>query len=218
MLLRFRVQPDHFVEMRGDALHPGRAGLLVPVLDAAPRIGDLIRAHGRVADEDHFVILTETVDQVPGRGFFVVPAVIVLPHIFVNEIVEVEVLHVLELGTGRREQLLTDPHMRIHRATHIEEQQHLHRVVALRHHLDVEVPRIAGCGTYGVVEVEHLLGASAGKLAQTAQRNLDVARAQLQRIIQIGVLALVPHLDRTAVATFAPDPDTLRVEAAVAKR
>src|SRR5260221_7761656 len=36
--------------------HPDLAGLLVPVLDAGAGLGDLVRAHGRVADEDQPVV------------------------------------------------------------------------------------------------------------------------------------------------------------------
>ena len=58
----------------GDALHPDRAGLLVPMFDAAARIGDLVGAHGRVADEDHLVVGGELVQHVERRDLLGVPS------------------------------------------------------------------------------------------------------------------------------------------------
>src|SRR4051794_13119983 len=40
-----------------DPLHPHRAGLVVRILDRAPRLQDLVRAHGRVADEDDLIVV-----------------------------------------------------------------------------------------------------------------------------------------------------------------
>src|SRR3546814_3708195 len=50
--------------------------------------------------------------------------------LFIDAVVEVEELHVLELGARRREQLLGDADVVVHRAADIEQQQHLHLVVA----------------------------------------------------------------------------------------
>src|SRR5207344_3015687 len=49
---------------------------------------------------------------------------------------------------------------------------------------------------------------------QSAQRDLDVARAELDGIIQVAVFALVPDLHRAAVAALVlADADAFRVVA-----
>ena len=115
---------------------------------------------------------------------------------------EVEELEVLELGARRREQLLADADVGVHRAADVEEQQHLHRVVPLRDHLDVEIARVARRRADRVGQVELDRGALAGELAQPAQRDLDVARAELDRVVEVLELALVPDLDGAAVAVL----------------
>ena len=117
---------------------------------------------------------------------------------------EVEVLQVLELGARGREQLLADLDVVVHRAADVEEQQHLHRVVPLRHHLDVEPAGVARGRADGVVEVELLGRAFAREPAQAPQRDLDVARAEFDRVVEVAVLALVPDLHRAAVARTRP--------------
>jgi len=47
---------------------------------------------------------------------------------FVEAVVEVEELEMLELGARRGEQLLADANMRVHRAADVEQQQELHLV------------------------------------------------------------------------------------------
>ena len=54
------------------------------------------------------------------------------PHALVEAVVEVEVLEVLELGARGREQLLDLPDVAVHRAADVEEEQHLHAVLARR--------------------------------------------------------------------------------------
>ena len=56
------------------------------------------------------------------------------------------------------------------------------------------------------------------ELAQAAQRDLDVARAQFLRVVVVAVGALVPDLHRRLVAALAADADALRVLAAVTER
>src|SRR3990167_7053615 len=58
----------------------------------------------------------------------------------------------------------------------------------------------------------------ARKLAQAAQRHLDVARAQLLLVVVVFVGALLPHLDGALVLARAADANALRVVAAVAER
>ena len=68
---------------------------------------------------------------------------------------EVEMLHVLELGPRCREQLFGGLDVPVHRAADVEEHQHLHRVVPFRPHKDVEIALVRGV-LDGAVEVEFL--------------------------------------------------------------
>ncbi len=91
--------------------------------------------------------------------------------------------------------------------------------MALRAHHQIEPAGILCGGRDGAVQIEFLGRTFAGEAAQTAQRDLDVARAQLDGIVQVAVLTLFPHLDRSAVARrFATDTDAFRVVAVVAER
>ena len=121
---------------------------------------------------------------------------------------------VLELAPGRREQLLAQLDVVVHRAADVEEQQHLHLVVALRAHQQVEPAGVLGRGRDGAVKIQFLGRALAGEAAQAPQRHLDVARAQLHRVVEIAVLALLPDLDGGPVAgRLRPDADAFRVVA-----
>src|SRR5690606_33432260 len=54
----------------------------------------------------------------------------------------------------------------------------------------------------------------AGEFPQPPQGHLDVARAELDRVVEVAVLALVPDLDGAAVAALLlPDADALGVVA-----
>src|SRR5690606_11342127 len=56
-------------------------------------------------------------------------------------------------------------------------------------------------------------------LPKTAQRDLDVARAEFHLVVVVAVRALLPHLHRGTVAGGrAADADAFRVVAAVAER
>ena len=76
-------------------------------------------------------------------------------------------------------------------------------------------PAFAAGAADGVVEIQLFGAPSRAKLAQAAQRDLDVARAEFELVVVVLVLALVPDLHRAAVA--APlshaDADALRVVA-----
>ena len=63
---------------------------------------------------------------------------IVLPHRLVQEIVEVKILEMLELGPCRREELLADTDMIVHRAADIEKQQHLDGIVPFRNEPQIQ--------------------------------------------------------------------------------
>src|SRR5690606_3303333 len=108
------IEPDQALIDVDDALQPDRAGFFVPVLDAAARIGDLVGAHGGVADEDDAIVAWKLVQDVPGRGLLVVAAPVVLPHALIEAVVEVEELKALELGSRRAEELLAELDVRIH--------------------------------------------------------------------------------------------------------
>ena len=95
----------------------------------------------------------------------------------------------------------------------------LHLVAPLGDHLDVEIARVARRRADGVGHVELDLGALARELAQAAQCQLDVARADLDGVVEVLVLALVPHLDRTALAVLVlADAHAFRVETVGAER
>jgi hypothetical protein len=71
----------------------------------------------------------------------------------------------------------------------------------------------------GAVDVQLFGRALAGELAQAAQGHLDVARAQFHLVVEVLVLALVPDLDRLALALAGiADANAFRVEAAGAER
>ena len=90
-------------------------------------------------------------------NFSRVAAPVVLPHEVVDAVVEVVELEVLELGLGGREQLLDALDVLVHRAADVHQQQHLDVVVALGHHLDVEVAGVGRGRADGVVQVELFL-------------------------------------------------------------
>src|SRR5262249_42488303 len=54
----------------------------------------------------------------------------------------------------------------------------------------------------GAVEIELLGGAGAGELAQPAQRDLDVAGAELHLVVEVLEFSPVPYLDRAEVAVL----------------
>ena len=109
--------------------------------------------------------------------------------------------------------------MVVHGAAHVHEQQHFDVIVPFRNHLDVQVACIGRCAADGVVQVEFEIVAFAGELAQAAQCDLDVARAQFLGVVIVFVGALVPHLDGTAVAAFVlANAYALRVVAVGAER
>ena len=115
------------------------------------------------------------VHQIQRGRALIKTADIVFPHALVNEVVEVKVLKVLELGPRRRKQLFADFDVGVHGSTDVEEQQDLHRVVTLGHHLDVEQPRVSRSGPDGVVQIKLFGRAGARKLAEPPHGNFDIA-------------------------------------------
>ena len=71
----------------------------------------------------------------------------------------------------------------------------------------------------GAVEIELFRRARARELSQAAQRQLDVARAELDLVVEILELALVPHLDRAEIAVLVlADAHAFRIVAIGAVR
>src|SRR5690554_5108891 len=130
--------------MLTDALKPGRTSLFVPVLNRTASMGNFIGCHGGIAHEDNLVVWRILMKDVPGAGCLVHAPYIALPQTFINEVVKVEILHVLELHARSGEQLLTHPNVEIHGTTHIEKYQHLYRIMALRNHFQIQIPRVSG--------------------------------------------------------------------------
>ena len=127
---------------------------------------------------------------------------------------EIEELEVLELRARRREELLAHLDVREHGAAHVEQEQHLDGVVPLGHELEVEIAGVPRRGADGVGQVELLGGTLAREAAQAAQCDLDVARAELDLVVEVPELALVPHLDRAVVAVpVLADAHALGIEA-----
>jgi len=145
-------------------------------------------------------------------------AAVVLPHVLVDKVVEVEMLEVLELAARGGEQLLAHPHVLVHGAADVEKQQYLDGIVPLRHQLQIQQPAVACRGVDGALQIQLLSRALARELAQPAQRQLEVARAELDAVVEVAVLAQLPHLHRAPLATgVVADADALRVEAARAE-
>ena len=90
--------------------------------------------------------------------------------------------------------------MVIHRPANIENQQDLDRIVPFRDELEIEVAPVIRCGTDGIGQVELQRCALAGEPPQPPQRDLDVACAELHRIIEVTVLSPVPDLHGAAMA------------------
>src|SRR5690606_3637611 len=68
------------------------------------------------------------------------------------------------------------------------------------------------------IEIEFLGRALTGKTAQPAQRHLEVARAEFERVVEVRELAPIPHLHRAPVPRPAlPDAHALGVVAACAE-
>src|SRR5579883_564600 len=141
--LGHRVEPDGFGIGGEETAHPHLARLLVPMLDAAAGLDDLIRAHAGIADEDQLVAGVIGVEHLHRRRLLDMPAPSILPQGLIGAVVEVEIFEMLELGAGRGEELLASADMPVHRAADIEEEKHLHRIVPLRHQLDVEPAGVA---------------------------------------------------------------------------
>ena len=90
--------------------------------------------------------------------------------------------------------------------------------MALRDHFDVQQPRVTSGGANGVVQVELVGRARSRKLAKSSQGYLYVSCTNLNAIVEILKITSVPHFDRFFVLALTTDPDTLGMEAIIAKR
>src|SRR4029077_5610708 len=188
------VHPHEVREGGAQTPHPLRAGLRVPVLDAAAWLHDLMWAHARIADQDHAVVTAISAQHALGRYQRLAAALVVLPHAFVEKVVEVEMFQALELTARRGKQLLADAHVAVHRAANIEKQQHLDGIVPLRNEVQIEQAAVAGGGIDRALEVELLERAFAWGPAQPAQRESQVAGAELDRVVEVSILTPFPYL------------------------
>src|SRR5690606_9675823 len=102
-LFRLRVEPDRLRVRVEEPPEPHGARLLVPMLHAAAGIHDLVRAHRGIADEDQLVARPVLVGDRPRAHALLVAPAVVPPQALIDEVVEIEVLEVLELGTRRGE-------------------------------------------------------------------------------------------------------------------
>src|SRR6202007_2981065 len=110
----------------------------------------------------------------------------------------VEIFEVAKLRLRRGKELLAYLNVRVHRAADIEEQQHLDPVPPLGNEVQVEPAGIFGGAFDRRVEVDLLRPAFAREAPEPPQRDLDIARIELDRVVEIAEGPLVPHLDGAA--------------------
>src|SRR5579863_5427732 len=211
--LRHRIYPGELGVAFDQAPEPHAAGLGVPMFDAAARLGDFIGAHAGIAHQNELVVGAVGAHDFHGAHVLVVAPPIVPPQRLVGKVVKIVVLEVLEFAARSRKQFLAGLHVIVHRPADVEQQQHLHYIVPLRLHPDVEPSARARSGIDGVRERELIGGPAAGKAAQAAHRHLDVARPQLDFVVQVRELAPIPDLHRASIApTVLTYPHAFRVE------
>src|SRR5690606_595510 len=130
-----------------------------------------------------------------------VTAPVVLPEALIDVVVEVVILHVLELGAGGGEELFDNLDVVVHRSANVKEHQQFYRVAPLWPGLDVEISMFGG-GSDRTGQVQLFFSALTNPASQPLQRNFDVAGTKLDAVIEIAKLALVPDLDRPAMTAF----------------
>ena len=114
---------------------------------------------------------------------------------------EIERHQRFEFCAGGAEQFFQHLHMRIHRPAYVEKQQHLHRIAPLWPGLHIQIAMIRRRAN-GAVQIKFFRSPIARPFAQTAKGDLDIAGAKFHPVIQIAKFALVPNLDRAAVAAL----------------
>ena len=111
------------------------------------------------------------------RGFLgFLAAAIFAPKPFIRAVVEVVEFQMLEFSARSRKQFLADADMIIHGTANIHQQQHLHRIAAFRHHMQIKRPAIARRGANRARHIQFRRGTRARKAAQPAQSDLHIAR------------------------------------------
>src|SRR6266567_2294138 len=119
----------------------------------------------------------------------------------------------------RRKELLAYFDVRIHRAADIEEEEHLDAIAPLGHEVRVEPPGILRGALDRCIEIELLGHAFASESAEPSECDLDVARVELDRIVEIRERPLIPDLDRaSAAAALLTDANAFGVVAVRAER
>src|SRR6266851_8460328 len=85
-----RVEPDRLRIGAEEAAHPGLARLVVPALDAAALLGDLVGAHAGIADQDGLVCGIVGAQDLHDLDLLDMTPARILPHRVVKAVVEVE--------------------------------------------------------------------------------------------------------------------------------
>jgi hypothetical protein len=107
---------------------------------------------------------------------------------------------VFEFTARCRKHLLADAHVVIHRTADVEAQEYFHGIVPLGNHTNIEQSGVSCRLINSVIEIQLVGRALTREFSETAQRNLDVACPQFDRIIEVSIISLVPHLDGASVA------------------
>src|SRR5438552_10129754 len=213
------IEPDGIPVGVDEPFKPRHAGLVVHVFHAPTRLHQLVGTHRGVADKDELPVGPVLMEDVERSGALVAPPPVVPPYVVVDAVVKVEILEVAELALCGGKQFLAYLDMRVHRAADVEEEQDLDAVAALGDEVQVEPTRILGGPFDGRIEIELLRDAFAREASQASQRDLDVARIELDRVVEIAEGPLVPDFDGASVApAFLPDADAFRVVAVRAER
>src|SRR6516165_5686683 len=163
-----RVEPHRPRIGLEEPAQPYLARLVVPPLDAAAFLLDLVGAHAGVADQDDPEASIVSANKLDDRHLLDMASSRIAPHRIVDAVVEVEVDQVLELRARGREQFLANTNVVLHRPADIEKQQQLYGVVPLGHELEIEPARVVRGRFYGAAEIELFGGTLARKLPQAA--------------------------------------------------
>src|SRR3546814_21042745 len=130
---------------------------------------------------------------------------------------EVKEFQILEFRRGCGKQLLTYSYVGIHRSAHVEKEEQLHCIMPLRAHAYLE-PALPRCAVDRPVDIQFAGRAFACEAASAAQCALDVARAKLTLVIQLGELQLVPYFDCVLVPPPSAAPNAFRILAVFSVR
>src|SRR5690349_9661070 len=121
-------------------------------------------------------------------------------------------LEVAKLRLRRREELLADLDVRIHRSADVQKQKYVDPIATLRLQSQIEPAGVACRAADRPLEVELVGNTFARETAQPAQRNLDVARVELDIAIEVAKRSLVPHPHRAARAAICANANAFGIE------